>query len=114
MDAGFAFKRQEWATYATPEDKWLIDVIIDEGFYNFTYPVYNRFYTLHLHHGSSSEFWSANLTHNDEAPNSLSLTPLLHGYYEYEALPYLKTDIIRCLEVLFPKVSGWNDEFLRA
>ena len=90
------------------------NVIIDEGFYNFTYPVYNRFYTLHLHHGSSSEFWSANLTHNDEAPNSLSLTPLLHGYYEYEALPYLKTDIIRCLEVLFPKVSGWNDEFLRA
>lgn len=111
MDAGFALKRQEWATYAAQEHKWLEDDINDEVFYNFTDPSNNRFYTLHLHHGTSSEFWSAELTHEDETSHNLNT--LLHGCYEYVDLPYLKIDIIRCLEVLFPHVTGWNDEFMK-
>lgn len=111
MEAGFALKHQEWIEYASQEHKWLEDDINDEIFYNFTDPVNTRFYTLHLHHGTYSEFWSADLSYCDETDHSQSLVPLLHGCYEYEDLPYLKIDLIRCLEVLFPAVSGWNDEF---
>lgn len=113
MEAAFVIKRQEWIKYASQEHKWLENDINDEVFYNFTDPLSNRFYTLHLRHGTYSEFWSAYLSYDDDINHEQSLTPLLHECYEYEDLPHLKIDIIRCIEVLFPSVSGWNDEFLK-
>lgn len=108
-------RRREWLAYANQKHKWLeAGLFNDEIFYNFFDPETSREYTAHLHHDTCAEFWSVSLTYEDgDDEHEQWITKLLHGYYEYEDLLYLKIDLIRCLEVMFPAVTGWNDEFLK-
>lgn len=114
-DADSERRREKWLAYATQQHKWLkAGVFNDEIFYNFFDPETSREYTAHLHHGTCAEFWSVSLTYEDgDDEHEQWITKLLHGCYEYEDLPYLKIDLIRCLKVMFPAVTGWNDEFLK-
>lgn len=113
-DADSENRRQKWLEYANQKHKWLeAGLFSDEIFYNFFDPESNHNYTVTLRQSSGAEYWSADLTCADNEDYCRVLTPLFHGTYDIDELPYLKIDLIRCLETLFPAVSGWNDEFLK-
>lgn len=94
---------------------WLADYppSPDELTYKFRDPITDRLYCLNLHHGTTDQCWSIELSYDNGERDGWHrwLNPDLYGCYSYEDLPSLKMDLIQIMKTMFPSVAGWNDDF---
>lgn len=94
---------------------WLADYppSPDELSYKFRDPITDRQYCLNLHHGTTDQCWSVELSYDNGEPDGWNrwLNPDLYGCFSYEDLPALKADLIQLMKTMFTSVSGWNDDF---
>ncbi len=94
---------------------WLADYppSPDELSYKFHDPITDRLYCLNLHHGTTDQCWSVELSYDNGEPDGWHrwLDPDLYGCYAYDDLIALKMDLIQMMKSAFPSVEGWNDDF---
>ncbi len=94
---------------------WLADYppSPDNLTYRFHDPTSGRLYSLNLNHGSTDQCWSVELSYDNGEPDGWYqwLSPDLCGCYAYDDLPILKMDLIQMMQMKFPEVEGWNDDF---
>ena len=103
-------REAERKRYWSQEHVWLEDFCAkDRAYYNFINPESSKEVSVDLYQGACDTYWEIGLTVNDIWTN---LTPFLNGPYTFEEYVVAKIDIINVLRKWFPKVSGWNDDFI--
>lgn len=81
--------------------------------YEFDEPASGRDYQAVLSFNSGAQCWDVTLCYDNGEPDGWSqwFTPDLRGFYTYNDLIVLKSDLIAMLRLRFPQVKGWNDDF---
>lgn len=81
--------------------------------YEFDEPASGRDYQAVLSFNSGAQCWDVTLCYDNGEPDGWSqwFTPDLRGFYTYNDLIVLKSDLIAMLRLRFPQVKGWNDGF---
>ena len=98
--------------YWSQKHVWLEDFCAkDRAYYKFIVPESGNEVSVDLYQGSCDTYWEIglNITGND---NWINLAPFLNGPYTFQEYSVAKIDIIKVLRKWFPKVDGWNDDFI--
>ena len=111
--AADAPKREaERKSYWSQKHVWLEDFWAkNRAYYNFLIPESGKEVSVDLYQGSCETYWEIGLTGADN-DNWINLAPFLNGPYTFVEYSIAKIDIINVLRKWFPKVSGWNDDFI--
>ena len=105
-------REAERKRYWSQKHVWLEDFCAkDRAYYNFIVPESGKEVSVDLYQGSCDTYWEIGLTITDN-DNWINLAPFLNGPYTFEEYSVAKIDIINVLRKWFPKVSGWNDDFI--
>ena len=105
-------RRAEQQRYWSQKHAWLEDFCVkDRAYYKFINPENGKEVVVDLEQGACDTYWEIGLTVNDN-DNWINLAPFLNGPYTFEEYSVAKIDIINVLRKWFPKVEGWNDDFI--
>ena len=103
-------REAEHKRYWSQKHVWLEDFCAkDRAYYKFINSETGKEVVVDLEQGTCDTYWEIGLTVNE---NWINLAPFLNGPYTFEEYSVAKIDIINVLRKWFPKVSGWNDDFI--
>lgn len=105
-------REAERKRYWSQKHVWLEDFgAKDRAYYKFINSGTGKEVVVDLEQGTCDTYWEIGLTFADN-DNWINLAPFLNGPYTFEEYSVAKIDIINVLRKWFPKVSGWNDDFI--
>ena len=105
-------REAERKRYWSQKHVWLEEFFAKDGaYYKFINSETEKEVIIDLEQGTCDIYWEIGLTVADN-DNWINLAPFLNGPYTFEEYSVAKIDIINVLRKWFPKVSGWNDDFI--